>query len=115
MTLRSATIAATAATIFSAQLAQAADSCSNTLAVSYPAPKAADGWTYRLVADGFTKPRGLVFDKDGALLVVDSGSGLLHLTFKDDGGDCVSLDKQTTLIDNDKVCCHYCYPHPFST
>lgn len=83
--------------------AVAADSCSNTMKVDYPAPVAADGWSYRLVANGFTKPRGILFDNDGGLVVVDSGVGLKHLALKDEGGTCVSVDKQTTLLKNEDV------------
>lgn len=72
--------------------------CSNKLAVSYPAPVAAQGWSYQLVANGFTKPRGIQFDKDGGLLVIDAGAGFVHLSLKDDGNTCVSVDKKTTLL-----------------
>ncbi|XWX01942.1 hypothetical protein V2A60_009974 [Cordyceps javanica] len=78
--------------------AVSAADCSNKLTVSYPAPVAAQGWTYQLVADGFTKPRGLEFDKDGGLLVIDAGAGLVHLSLKDEGNTCVSVDKKTTLV-----------------
>lgn len=77
--------------------------CSNKMAVDYPAPEAANGWTFQLVASGFKKPRGIQFDKDGGLLVVDSGSGLVHLSLKDEGDTCVSVDKKTTLIDSKEV------------
>lgn len=78
-------------------------SCSNTLKVDYPAPVAASGWSYRLVANGFTKPRGIVFDKDGGLLVVDSGEGLVHLTLKDEGSTCLSVGDKKTLISDKQV------------
>lgn len=81
----------------------AAASCSNSLSVSYPAPVAADGWSYRLVAQNFTKPRGILFDSDGGLIVVDSGVGIKHLALTDDGGTCVSVDKQTTLLESEDV------------
>ncbi|CAH0020551.1 unnamed protein product [Clonostachys rhizophaga] len=74
--------------------------CANTLTVDYPTPAVADGWAFRLVANGFTRPRGLIFDNDGGLLVVDSGVGLIHLTLKDDGGTCLSVSEKTTLIGN---------------
>lgn len=77
--------------------------CSNKLAVSYPAPEAAKGWSYQLVANDFKKPRGLAFDNDGGLLVIDAGAGLVHLSLKDDGNTCVSVDKKTTLVDSTEV------------
>lgn len=91
--------------------AAAADSCSNSLKVSYPAPVAADGWSYRLVANGFIKPRGILFDTDGALIVVDSGAGIFHLALTDDGGTCVSVDKQTTLVESEEVTITSTHPH----
>lgn len=81
----------------------AADTCSNSLSVSYPAPVTAEGWSYRLVANGFTKPRGIIFDSDGGLIVVDSGVGLVHLTLKDEGGTCVSVAENKTLVESEEV------------
>lgn len=75
----------------------------NSLETSYPAPKAADGWSYRLVANNLTKPRSIVFDRRGGLLVVDSGVGLFHFSFEDNGGTCLSVDRKTTLVENKEV------------
>ncbi|KAH7312226.1 soluble quino protein glucose/sorbosone dehydrogenase [Stachybotrys elegans] len=102
MALRSAATTALAATSLLSRGAVAQE-CRNTLEVSYPAPVAADGWSYRLVATNLTKPRGLLFDTEGNLLVVDSGVGLLRMTLRDDGGNCVSVDEQTTLVENDEL------------
>ena len=77
--------------------------CSNNLKVDYPAPVAADGWSYQLVAKDFNKPRGIAFDQDGGLLVVDSGNGLVHLTFSDEGDTCVSVDQRKTLLESEEV------------
>jgi glucose/arabinose dehydrogenase len=101
MALRSA---ATTALVASSLLATAhGASCSNSLSVDYPAPVAADGWSYRLVANNFTKPRGLVFDNDGGLLLIDSGVGLVHLTLKDDGETCLSVTDKKTLVEHEKL------------
>ncbi|KAM3555156.1 hypothetical protein MY1884_005731 [Beauveria asiatica] len=91
--------------------------CSNKLAVSYPAPVAAQGWSYQLVANGFTKPRGIQFDHDGGLLVIDAGAGLVHLSLKDDGNTCVSVDKKTTLLASKEARKRLCagVPGPLST
>jgi len=80
-----------------------AASCSNTKKVDYPAPQVADGWSYRLVADGLKNPRGIAFDKDGGLIVVDRGTGLVHLKLKDDGGTCVSVEDQRTILEDDNL------------
>ncbi|KAK3177697.1 hypothetical protein K4F52_009545 [Lecanicillium sp. MT-2017a] len=98
MPLRSAVAAA----LVLAGTATAAD-CSNNLKVDYPAPVAAKGWTYQLVAQNFTKPRGIAFDKDGGLLVIDSGAGLVHLKLKDDGDTCVSVDERKTLLESEDL------------
>ncbi|KAK5987769.1 L-sorbosone dehydrogenase-like protein [Cladobotryum mycophilum] len=81
----------------------ASDGCSNTLTTSYPAPVAARGWQYRLVANGFTKPRGIAFDQDGGLLVIDSGVGLVHLSLKDEGSTCLSVAEKKTLVANTQL------------
>lgn len=75
--------------------AVAAD-CANPLKPINDA-KLANGWTYRPVATGFTKPRGIQFDKDGGLLVVDAKVGIFHLALTDDGDTCVSANKTTLL------------------
>ncbi|KAH6610669.1 hypothetical protein Trco_000689 [Trichoderma cornu-damae] len=80
-----------------------AQSCSNKLSVTYPAPVAAGGWQYRLIANGFRSPRGIAFDDDGGLLVVDSGVGLRHLTLHDEGGTCLTVASSTTLIADENL------------
>ncbi|KFA66578.1 hypothetical protein S40285_07309 [Stachybotrys chlorohalonatus IBT 40285] len=104
MALRSAAATAlAAAALLLAQGVAAQDECSNSLEVSYPAPVAADGWSYRLVANNFTRPRGLLFDADGNLLLIDAGVGLVHLTLRDDGGSCLSVEETTTLVENENL------------
>lgn len=90
--------------VLGAALVPAQQSCdSNTLEVSYPKPTAADGWSYRLVAQDLRKPRGIVFDSEGGLLVIDQGAGLAHFSLEDNGGTCVSVSKKTALMDNEDV------------
>src|SRR5262249_9180263 len=67
------------------------------------APVSYEGWEYRLVATGLTRPRGILFDQAGALLIVDAKVGVVHMTLKDGGGNCVSVDKKTTLIPSPDV------------
>ena len=76
-----------------------AQSCSNNLKPDYDAPVTGDGWSYRLVATGLTKPRGILVDDKGALLIVNRGVGIVHMILKDDGGTCLSEEKKTTLVD----------------
>ncbi|KAF7548798.1 hypothetical protein G7Z17_g6839 [Cylindrodendrum hubeiense] len=93
----------TAALATSALLVSAADdssSCSNDLSVAYDEPVAADGWSYRLVSNDLERPRGIVFDTEGALLVVDSGVGIVHLSLQDDGETCLQVKTKKTLLEN---------------
>lgn len=70
----------------------------NNLQVTYPAPVAADGWEYRLISTGLTAPRSIVFDSTGGLLVLDAGVGVRRLTLQDNGGTCLSVTANATLI-----------------
>ena len=80
-----------------------AATCPAPVPASYPAPVVRDGYEARLVATGLTKPRGAIFDSKGSLLVVESGKGITHLTIKDGGWPCVSLEKTTTLVEMSDV------------
>jgi glucose/arabinose dehydrogenase len=55
---------------------------------------AAEGWKYTLVATGLSKPRGVLFDTEGHLLVLQAGLGLTAHTLGPDG--CIASSK--TLI-----------------
>lgn len=52
---------------------------------------AAPGWNYTLIATGLTKPRGVLFDTAGNLLVLEAGKGLTAHTIGADG--CISSSK----------------------
>ena len=45
----------------------------------------ATGWTANGFANGLTSPRGMIFDKAGHLLVVQSGVGIMAYTLNLDG------------------------------
>jgi hypothetical protein len=55
------------------------------------------------VAQGLTKPRGIIFDTAGNLLVVQQGAGIVHLAFNDGGTTCLEVAKNMTLIDSPSV------------
>ncbi|CCC06624.1 hypothetical protein SMACR_00649 [Sordaria macrospora] len=76
----------------------AASTCPAPVPASYPAPVVRDGYEARLVATGLKRPRGVIVDSKGRLLVVESGKGITHLTIKDDGWPCLSVEKTTTLV-----------------
>jgi len=52
---------------------------------------AATGWKYTLLATGLTKPRSLLFDTEGHLLVLEAGKGLSAHTLSADG--CITSSK----------------------
>ncbi|RSL38556.1 hypothetical protein CEP53_014771, partial [Fusarium sp. AF-6] len=84
--------------------AQSSDQCKiNNLKTSYEAPVAADGWSYRLVASELSRPRGILFDTEGALIVVDTGVGLVHLELEDQGRTCLRVRKKTVLLENEDL------------
>ncbi|KAM6527696.1 hypothetical protein FALCPG4_008745 [Fusarium falciforme] len=92
----------TFALVFSAGTTQSSGQCSiNDLETSYPGPVAADGWAYRLIASDLSRPRGILFDTEDALLVVEQGTGLVHLEFEDQGRACLRMYRQTTLLENE--------------
>ncbi|WPG99692.1 Hypothetical protein R9X50_00251100 [Acrodontium crateriforme] len=77
--------------------------CSSTLSASYAAPSVADGYVARLVATGLNKPRGILFDNDDQLLIVESGVGISALTINDDADEagCLSASvKKRVLTDS---------------
>ena len=73
---------------------------SSCLQPSYAAPSVASGYVAQLVATGFSYPRGIKFDTEGALLVVESGTGItaLNLEYSHDG--CISESSRKTVIDD---------------
>lgn len=75
-----------------------ASTCPAPVPASYPAPVVRNGFEARLVATGLKKPRGVIVDSKGRLLVVEAGKGITHLTIKDDGWPCLSVEKTTTIV-----------------
>lgn len=73
-------------------------SCSSELTTNHSAPVVADGYTARLVATNLTSPRGMKFDTEGNLLVVEQEVGIAVLRFEDDGGDCLRMTSKETLV-----------------
>ncbi|TVY15574.1 L-sorbosone dehydrogenase [Lachnellula arida] len=78
----------------------AAATANCNLKPSYPAPVGSNGWSAQLVAQNLTRPRGIIFDSAGNLLVVQQGAGIVHLVFNDGGTTCLEVAKKTTLIDS---------------
>ncbi|KAI3395227.1 hypothetical protein diail_1653 [Diaporthe ilicicola] len=78
----------------------AAGACPTVLTPSYRAPVVGSGWTAQLIATGLTKPRSITFDQNGALLVVQQGSGIVRMTLTDNGGTCLVVNGTTTVVEN---------------
>ena len=78
-------------------LGLAAAECLNKMKPAHTM-KPAKGWTVQVVANGFNKPRGILFDDNDGLLVIDSGFGLVHLSLIDDDKTCLYVDKQNVLV-----------------
>ncbi len=95
------TTAATTSTI--AISSSPSTACATVLAPSYSPPVVADGWKAQLVATGLTRPRGIKFDINNGLLVVEAGVGLTRLTFTDNGGTCLSVKSSTSVIADKEV------------
>jgi glucose/arabinose dehydrogenase len=89
-------------------LAQSTSSSSAcpTLSPAYPAPVVASGWQAQLIATGLSTPRSILFDSNGHLLLVQSGRGVVNLELADNSGICVSVAKQTYMINSTEVGIH---------
>jgi glucose/arabinose dehydrogenase len=66
-------------------------------------PVASDGWSAQLIAQDLSKPRGIILDSDGGLLVVQQGAGIARLAFADGGSSCLELTNKTLLINSTLV------------
>lgn len=88
------------AKLTAAQSSTASISCSPTLTASHAAPSVADGYVARLVANNLTSPRGIKFDSQGALLVVEQDSGITALTLVDAGQNCLSVGSRRTVVND---------------
>ncbi|KAL9053507.1 MAG: hypothetical protein Q9162_004745, partial [Coniocarpon cinnabarinum] len=72
----------------------------SSLTASVPAPSVAPGFEARLIATNLTKPRGIQFDQNGRLLVVEQNSGVVALTFDDLGGSCLAEKTRSAVIND---------------
>ncbi|KAF4954815.1 hypothetical protein FGADI_5010 [Fusarium gaditjirri] len=63
-------------------------------------PATAPNWEYSVIAKGFARPRSILFDSEGALIVIDTLVGIIHLQLDDSdaGGRCIRVSNRTTLI-----------------
>lgn len=78
-----------------------ASACASTIQPKNAAPSVASGWRANVVASQLTKPRGVLFDSEGGLLVVEQDRGISRLTFNQDQGACVRSEGDVALIIKD--------------
>ncbi|KAG7133075.1 hypothetical protein HYQ46_009367 [Verticillium longisporum] len=90
--------AATAAVALSAT-ALAQSECQNILSTQYNAPAVHPGWQAQLIMNGLVKPRTIAVDNAGALIVLDAGVGVRHITFTDHGHTCLEVDQNKVVIE----------------
>lgn len=62
-------------------------------------PTVASGYSLQVVATGLARPRGIAFDDQGHLLVVQSGSGIISSHVVNEQNGCVTLGNSTTVVD----------------
>lgn len=74
------------------------------LTPDYTAPVAATGWESKLIVTGLSRPRSILFDSEGALLIVQARTGILHLRLADGNGTCLRVAEQSELVTDPQVC-----------
>lgn len=89
-------------------LAPRHDSCNieEILTPDYDIPAVHPGWQAQLIMDGLVKPRTIAIDSEGALIVLDAGAGVRHVTFNDHGHTCLEVDENRLIIANEDVSEH---------
>ncbi|KAF2431154.1 soluble quino protein glucose dehydrogenase [Tothia fuscella] len=89
--LKSAVVAALAA------VATVQAACPAGLPPKNGAPVVAPGFQARLIANGLSKPRGLVVDSAGHLLAVTNGAGITSFTLNTDAAGCVTVASKNVI------------------
>lgn len=89
-----------------------APACPSTIQPKTPAPSVAGGWRADLVATNLSKPRTVLFDSEGGLLVVEPLKGISRITLDGGEGPCVRTKGDPVLmIEDESVSKHS--PVPF--
>lgn len=80
-----------------------AAACQSPIAPRNAAPSVMPGFRVEVVANGLRDPRGIQFDSEGGLLVVEQAHGISRLRLTGDG-PCVRVDGDVqTVVDDDSV------------
>lgn len=81
-----------------------APACASTIQPQHPAPSLASGWRADVVASNLSRPRTVLFDSEGGLLVVEPLKGISRITLDDGAGPCVrSKGEPALVIEDDSV------------
>ncbi|ETI26698.1 hypothetical protein G647_10358 [Cladophialophora carrionii CBS 160.54] len=94
-TFPSVVVAVLAASL-SPAVAQSSSSCGPAPSGSIQ-PSLASGYRMQVVATGLSKPRGILLDKAGNLLVVEQGRGVVSAHTLEENDGCVSVGTSTDL------------------
>ena len=71
-------------------------------------PSLASGYQMQVVATGLSKPRGILLDNAGNLLVVEQGSGLVSAHTLAEQNGCISVTSSRNLTDDLEVSGYLC-------
>ena len=74
--------------------------CESPIAPQNAAPSVAPGFHVEVVANGLRDPRGIMFDREGGLLVVEHGYGVSRLSLTGDGA-CVQVEGDVQMVVED--------------
>ncbi|CAG5156862.1 uncharacterized protein ALTATR162_LOCUS4655 [Alternaria atra] len=78
----------------------AATACASPIAPQNGAPSVAPGFRVEVVANGLRNPRGIIFDREGGLLIVEQEHGVSRLRLTGDGA-CVRVDGDVQKVVDD--------------
>lgn len=78
-------------------------SCQSSIAPKNAAPSIAPGFRAEVIANGLRDPRALMFDRDGALLVVESSHGITRLQLSGDGACVRATGDPQAVVEDEAV------------
>ena len=87
-----------------AQTTASPSSAAPASCVAPAAPSVAPGFRVQLAATSLSRPRSLLFDAEGALLVVEQRQGITRLRVGDDGDGCVKAEMLERVVSDASVC-----------
>lgn len=91
---------ALASAVLTAHAQTTAAACQSSIAPAHAAPSVAPGFRVELVANGLRDPRGILFDSEGGLLVVEQEHGISRLRLTGDG-PCVRVEGNAQRVVED--------------